>query len=77
MNRTASAERAAMPMPSAASPAARPANASVGSAAQRAWGNGLTSTEFDLSDWDSHYCRVTVRDQWGGKAWSNPIWLEE
>ena len=35
----------------------------VGSAVQRAWGNGLTNAEFDLSDWDSHYCRVTVRDR--------------
>ncbi len=59
------------------SPAERVFLTGVGSAAQRAWGNGLTSAEFDLSEWDSHYCRVTVRDQWGGKAWSNPIWLEE
>ena len=35
MIRPASAERAAMTMPSPASPAARPANASVGSAVQR------------------------------------------
>ncbi|MDE0460839.1 MAG: CehA/McbA family metallohydrolase [Caldilineaceae bacterium] len=59
------------------SPAERIFVTGVGSAAQRAWGNGLTSAEFDLSDWSSHYCRVTVRDRRGGRAWSNPIWLEE
>ncbi|MCY3710373.1 MAG: CehA/McbA family metallohydrolase [Caldilineaceae bacterium] len=59
------------------SPAERIFLTGVGSAAQRAWGNGLTSAEFDLSDWSSHYCRVTVRDRRGGRAWSNPIWLEE
>jgi predicted metal-dependent phosphoesterase TrpH len=57
------------------SPAERIFVTGVGSAAQRAWGNGLTNAEFDLSDWDSHYCRVTVRDRRGGRAWSNPIWL--
>ncbi len=59
------------------SPAERIFLTGVGSAAQRAWGNGLTSAKFDLSDWTSHYCRVTVRDRRGGRAWSNPIWLEE
>ena len=59
------------------SPAERIFLTGVGSASQRAWGNGLTSAEFDLSDWSSHYCRVTVRDRRGGRAWSNPIWLEE
>ena len=59
------------------SPAQRIFVTGVGSASQRAWGNGLTSAEFDLSEWSSHYCRVTVRDRQGGRAWSNPIWLEE
>lgn len=57
------------------SPAERVFLTGVGSAVQRAWGNGLTNAEFDLSEWDSHYCRLTVRDRRGGKAWSNPIWL--
>ena len=57
------------------SPAERIFLTGVGSASQPAWGNGLTSAEFDLSEWDSHYCRVTVRDRRGGRAWSNPIWL--
>ena len=50
------------------SPAERIFLTGVGSASQRAWGNGLTSAEFDLSEWDSHYCRVTVRDRLGGRA---------
>ncbi len=49
----------------------------TGSTVQQAWGHGLTSAEFDLSSWNSPYCRVTVRDQQGGRAWSNPIWFEE
>ena len=57
------------------SPAERIFLTGVGSAVQRAWGYGLTNAEFDLSEWDSHYCRVTVRDRRGGRAWSNPIWL--
>lgn len=57
------------------SPAERIFLTGVGSAVQRAWGNGLTSAEFDLSEWGSHYCRITVRDRRGGRAWSNPIWL--
>ncbi len=59
------------------SPAERIFLTGVGSTSNRAWGNGLTHAEFDLSNWDSHYCRVTVRDRDGSRAWSNPIWLEE
>lgn len=59
------------------SPAERIFMTGVGSESQRAWGNGIQSAEFDLSGWNSHYCRVTVRDRRGGKAWSNPIWFEE
>ena len=58
------------------SPAERVFLTGVGSAAQSEWGNGLTGARFDLSDWNSHYCRVTVRDLQGGRAWSNPIWFE-
>lgn len=36
----------------------------------------LTETEFDLSGFTSPFCRVTVRDAQGRKAWSNPIWFE-
>ena len=37
---------------------------------------GITEAEFDLSDWDSPYARVLVRDDAGRKAWTNPIWFE-
>lgn len=60
----------------ACSPAERIFLTGVGSAVQREWGNGLTRASFDLSEWSSPYCRVTVRDARGGRAWSNPIWLE-
>lgn len=46
-----------------------------GSKAQRAWGNGITEAEFELSSLESPWCRVVVRDEAGGRAWSNPIWF--
>jgi hypothetical protein len=46
-----------------------------GSLARQAHGNGLRSAEFDLNGFDSPYCRITVRDANGGRAWSNPIWF--
>ena len=36
---------------------------------------GITEAEFDLSDWESPYARVLVRDAAGKKAWTNPVWL--
>jgi hypothetical protein len=39
-------------------------------------GRGLTSTSFPLATFHGSYCRVTVIDASGKKAWSNPIWLE-
>ena len=45
------------------------------STARTAFGNGITSAQFDLSDFPSDFCRVTVRDDRGGRAWSNPIWF--
>lgn len=46
------------------------------SAAKTAYGNGITEAELDLKRFDSPYCRITVQDHRGGRAWSNPIWLE-
>jgi hypothetical protein len=46
-----------------------------GSVARTAQGHGIAEAEFDLRKFDSPYCRVTVRDHRGGRAWSNPIWL--
>ncbi len=40
------------------------------------YGNGITEAELPLDNFDSPYCRVTVRDSCGGRAWSNPIWFE-
>ncbi len=40
------------------------------------WGNGLTEAELSLDPFQSTgYFRITVRDEAGGRAWSNPIWL--
>ena len=41
----------------------------------RANGAWLTEAEFDLSQVESRWLRVTVRDEAGGRAWTNPIWL--
>jgi hypothetical protein len=39
------------------------------------YGNGLTEAELSLKEFDSPYCRVTVRDAHGERAWSNPFWF--
>jgi hypothetical protein len=39
-------------------------------------GHGLTEATISLYNFDSPYCRVTIRDAHGGRAWSNPIWFE-
>ncbi|MCC7024232.1 MAG: CehA/McbA family metallohydrolase [Thermomicrobiales bacterium] len=41
-----------------------------------AGGEGITTAEFDLSDWQSPYARVLVRDAAGKRAWTNPIWFD-
>ncbi|MEZ4862101.1 MAG: CehA/McbA family metallohydrolase [Caldilineaceae bacterium] len=46
-----------------------------GSKAVTARGNGEIHFELDLAKFNSPYCRVTVRDAYGGRAWSNPIWF--
>ena len=43
--------------------------------ALRISGAGLRGAEFDLSDVESRWLRVTVRDETGGRAWTNPVWL--
>lgn len=37
---------------------------------------GVTEAEFDLSQWQSPYARVLVRDGEGRKAWTNPVWFD-
>ncbi len=44
--------------------------------ALRVSGDGLRDAEFDLSDFDSRWLRVTARAETGGRAWTNPVWLE-
>jgi predicted metal-dependent phosphoesterase TrpH len=39
-------------------------------------GRSIREAEFSLKDFNSPYCRVTVRDENGKRAWSNPIWFE-
>ena len=50
---------------------------------------GITEASFDLDriwrpvvgaplgPFDSPFCRVTIRDSRGGRAWSNPLWLAD
>ena len=58
------------------SPAARIFVTGARWAAQSVAGHGLTEAELSLQNFPSPYCRVTVRDERGGRAWSNPIWFD-
>lgn len=44
--------------------------------AREAHGPGLTEVTLNISTMKTRYLRVIVRDQRGGRAWSNPIWLD-
>lgn len=46
-----------------------------GAKAQSAAGASLVEAELDITRFKDSYCRVTVRDANGGRAWSNPIWF--
>ncbi len=37
-------------------------------------GHDIVEADFDLSPFSGSYCRVTVVDAHGRRAWSNPIW---
>lgn len=37
---------------------------------------GLITVEFPLDDFVGSFCRITVTDEQGMQAWSNPIWLD-
>lgn len=39
-------------------------------------GDELTHCQFSLAPFAGAYCRVTVVDRAGKRAWSNPIWLD-
>lgn len=47
-----------------------------GPASVAAEGHGLMDVELNLEKFNSPYCRITVRDAHGGRAWTNPIWFE-
>ena len=56
--------------------AADPGQRFESAGARRIRGGGLRGAEFDLSEVESRWLRVTVRDEAGGRAWTNPLWLE-
>jgi hypothetical protein len=43
----------------------------------QARGDALTAAMFSLNGFAGSYCRVTIIDANGKRAWSNPIWLNE
>jgi hypothetical protein len=48
-----------------------------GSLSGKTLGSGILETEISIKHFtDSPFCRVTVRDEFGGRAWTNPIWFE-
>lgn len=47
-----------------------------GSRSQYVHGNGLIEAEFNWKRLNSPFCRLTIRDADGGRAWTNPIWLD-
>jgi hypothetical protein len=48
-----------------------------GSEAASIHGNGMIEGEIVLRRWNSPYCRLTVRDRHGERAWTNVIWFDE
>lgn len=60
----------------ACSPVAAIAIAGRGSRGHSIRGNDLITAEFPLARFEGSYCRITVIDASGRKAWSNPIWLD-
>ncbi len=48
-----------------------------GSTCRYVRGEGLTRAAFPRAPFAGAFCRVTVIDDQGKKAWSNPLWLEE
>jgi hypothetical protein len=43
--------------------------------ARQQHGESLTEATFDVAGFAGAYCRLTVIDADGKRAWSNPIWL--
>lgn len=40
-------------------------------------GDGLTRVELPVAPFLSAFCRITVLDERGNRAWTSPIWLDE
>ncbi len=47
----------------------------AGSRAAQRRGDGITEATVSIEKFLGSYCRVTVLDQHGRRAWTNPIWL--
>jgi hypothetical protein len=39
-------------------------------------GQNISYAVFDISDFDSPYFRITIMQNDGRKAWSNPYWFD-
>jgi len=48
-----------------------------GSRADKVLGRELTAAQLPLERFTKAHFRITVADQYGRKAWSNPVWLDE
>lgn len=48
----------------------------IGPKCRQIHGDELKSATFDLSPFGGQYCRVTVADAQGRRAWTSPIWLD-
>lgn len=47
-----------------------------GSKAAYHHGNGIREITLPLKEWNANYCRVSVRDRYGRRAWTNPLWFD-
>ena len=47
-----------------------------GARSEHQLGSGLLKASFPTKKFEDAYVRVTIRDQSGKKAWSNPIWFD-
>jgi hypothetical protein len=61
----------------ACSPAAAVFLGGRGSKQESRFGRGIESAELPLERFLGGYCRLTVVDADGKRAWSNPIWLDQ
>lgn len=59
------------------SPAERVFVTGAGSRSESRHGPGIREAEFSLNRFRGSYFRVVVRDQWGRRAWSNPVWPDQ